>query len=483
MVCKIRRAVAVMLCLTMAVAFAACGGGSAGESGINEDDMSKEVTLKWYIRSAEPSGSAEVIEAFNKYSKEKLNASVDIVFVPPDDYDQKLRMAVAANEKIDLVWTSYWANPYQNNVMRGSFLELDELLEAVPALRSFYPDSVWDAARIDGKIYGVPNNQVLYDHKGINFVKSYVDKYNLEVGGLTCLEDLTPLFQTIKNNEPNVTPAWEGYSSNFLKPITEVSAPFLINASGMVTDRRKELRPAYDIIRDWYLCNFFPADVTTMTDETTLLKEGKLFSSYSRQFPGVNEKAKIRYGYDFISVATSDPLLSRSSVQNAMTAVSAHSENPIRALKLIELMQTDKYACNLLFYGLEGRDFQMDPDNDSRIIHNSDSYYLAEFLTGNQFLGYILPEYPLDIWERADKANKEAPVDPNIGFSFDPSSVENEITQIAVVGKEFDTILNNGLEAPELSVSAYYDKLEKAGRQKVMNEIQKQFNEWKAAQK
>ena len=161
MVCKIRRAVAVMLCLIMAVAFAACGGGSAGESGINEDDMSKEVTLKWYIRSAEPSGSAEVIEAFNKYSKEKLNASVDIVFVPPDDYDQKLRMAVAANEKIDLVWTSYWANPYQNNVMRGSFLELDELLEAVPALRSFYPDSVWDAARIDGKIYGVPNNQVL----------------------------------------------------------------------------------------------------------------------------------------------------------------------------------------------------------------------------------------------------------------------------------------------------------------------------------
>ena len=125
----------------------------------------------------------------------------------------------------------------------------------------------------------------------------------------------------------------------------------------------------------------------------------------------------------------------------------------------------------------------MDPDNDSRIIHNSDSYYLAEFLTGNQFLGYILPEYPHDIWERADKANKEAPVDPNIGFSFDPSSVENEITQIAVVGKEFDTILNNGLEAPELSVSAYYDKLEKAGRQKVMNEIQKQFNEWKAAQK
>ena len=125
----------------------------------------------------------------------------------------------------------------------------------------------------------------------------------------------------------------------------------------------------------------------------------------------------------------------------------------------------------------------MDPSDDNRIIRNSDSYYVAEFLTGNQFLGYILPDYPLDVWEQTDKANKEAPVDPNIGFSFDPTSVESEVSQIAAVGKEFDAILNNGLEDPEVSTSAYYDKLEKAGRQKVMDEIQKQFNEWSAAQK
>ncbi len=483
MIRKIKKAVAVLLCLAMAVAFAACGGGTADKSMVYEDDMSKEVTLKWYIRTAEPSGSAEVIEAFNKYIKEKLNATVDIVFVQPGDYDQKLQMAMAANEKFDLVWTSSWANPYQNNVMRGGFLELDELLEAVPALRDFYPDSVWDATRIGGKIYGVPNNQVLYDQKGLNFVKSYVDKYNLKVEGLTRLEDLTPIFQTVKDNEPNVIPARKGYSTNFLKPITEVSAPFFIDASGLVTDQRKELRPTYDIMRDWYLRGFFPADVATLTDDFALAKAGRIFSGYTRQLPGVNEKAKIRYDYEVINVATADPLLSRTGVQSTLTAVSATSENPIRALKLIELMQTDKYACNLMFYGLEGRDYEMDPSDDNRIIRNSDSYYVAEFLTGNQFLGYILPDYPLDVWEQTDKANKEAPVDPNIGFSFDPTSVESEVSQIAAVGKEFDAILNNGLEDPEVSTSAYYDKLEKAGRQKVMDEIQKQFNEWSAAQK
>ena len=63
------------------------------------------------------------------------------MFVQPGDYDQKIQMAMAANEKFDLVWTASWANPYQNNALKGGYLELDELLNQVPTLRDFYPVS------------------------------------------------------------------------------------------------------------------------------------------------------------------------------------------------------------------------------------------------------------------------------------------------------------------------------------------------------
>ena len=482
---KVKRVLALMLCLVFAFSFAACGNKSDGGTGADyyEDDMSKEVALKWYIRIAEPKGAAEVVAEVNKYLKEKINATVDIVFVQPGDYDQKMQMAMAANEKFDLVWTANWANDYQNNILRGAFLELNDLLKATPDLQKFYSDDIWDAVSVNGTIYGVPNNQVLYDQSGLWFVKDVVEKYNLPVEDIKKLEDLTPIYQAVKDNEPNMIPARDGQPTIFQERMTGVGTTGLsIDKDGNVTDRLEETMPGYRVMREWYEKGFFPSDVATMTDETSLIKAKKIFSRYSRQLPGVSEKHRISYDYDVVNVATSEPILSRSGVQSTITAVSATSENPIRALKLVELMQTDKYLANLMFYGIEGRDYEKDPENPNRIIRESDSYYVSEFLVGNQFLGYILPAYYDTVWEETDEANKAAPVDPFIGFSFDPTPVESEVTQMAAVSKEYSKIVGNGLQDPDVVVPEYMAKLDTAGKQKVMDEIEKQFNEWKASQ-
>ena len=485
MIQKVKRVLALLLCLVFAFSFAACGNKGDGGTGAEyyEDDMSKEVSLKWYIRIAEPKGAAEVVAEVNKYLKEKINATVDIVFVQPGDYDQKMQMAMAANEKFDLVWTANWANDYQNNILRGAFLELNDLLKATPDLQKFYSDDIWDAVSVNGTIYGVPNNQVLYDQSGLWFVKDVVEQYNLPIEDVKKMEDLTPIYQAVKDNEPNMIPVRDGQPGIFQERMTGVGTTGIsIDKDGNVTDRLDETMPMYRIMRDWYEKGFFPSDVATMTDETSLIKAKKIFSRYSRQLPGVSEKHRINYDYDVVNIATSEPILSRSGVQSTITAVSATSENPIRALKLVELMQTDKYLANLMFYGIEGRDYEKDPENPNRITRSSDSYYVSEFLVGNQFLGYILPAYYDTVWEETDEANKAAPVDPFIGFSFDPTPVEREVTQMAAVSKEYGKIVSNGLQDPDVVVPEYMEKLDTAGKQKVMDEIEKQFNEWKASQ-
>ena len=105
---KVKRIFALMLCLALAFSFTACGNKGNGSTSAEyyEDDMSKEVSLKWYIRMAEPKGADEVIAKVNEYLKEKINAKLDLVFVQPGDYDQKMQMAMAANEDFDLVWTA-----------------------------------------------------------------------------------------------------------------------------------------------------------------------------------------------------------------------------------------------------------------------------------------------------------------------------------------------------------------------------------------
>ena len=77
-------------------------------------------------------------------------------------------------------------------------------LKATPDLQKFYSDDIWDAVSVNGTIYGVPNNQVLYDQSGLWFVKDVVEKYNLPVEDIKKLEDLTPIYQAVKDNEPNI---------------------------------------------------------------------------------------------------------------------------------------------------------------------------------------------------------------------------------------------------------------------------------------
>ena len=60
--------------------------------------------------------------------------------------------------------------------------------------------------------------------------------------------------------------------------------------------------------------------------------------------------------------------------------------------------------------------------------------------------------------------------------------VENELAQLQAVGTEFDKILTYGLDDLDKVVPELDKKQELAGKQKVMDEIQKQYDEWKKTQ-
>lgn len=473
---KFWKITAIVLCLGMVLSLCACGG-KGGQGG----DSQKTVNLVWYLRSNEPKGFAEVQQAINEYTTEKLGATVEIRFIQPGDWKEKVNMMMAAKEEFDLIYTGDWATSFSAQVNMGGLMPLNDLLEEVPTLKGMFSEGIWDATSFDGKIYGVPNTQVLYNQAGLWFKKDIVEKYGFDLSTVSSLDDLTPMFETVKAGEAaDFIPTRKGLVGQFDTQHGTVEGFPIID--GKVTDLAEERLPQYKIMREWYEKGFFPADVATMTDDTAIINGGKVFSCYARYLPGVASKFNLTRPYEIEVIPTNDPLITRASVQSAMTSISATSKNPEKAIQLIELMETDQYLLNLLCYGIEGRDYEKDPDNENRINRSSDSYYVAEFLVGNQLLAYLQPSYEDTVWEETDAENKAAPVDPNNGFSFNQDPVKTELTNLNSVSNEFTNVLSNGLDDPEATFQKQQEKRELAGLQKVMEEIQNQYDAWLAQQ-
>ena len=71
------------------------------------------------------------------------------------------------------------------------------------------PTAFWDAVRVNGKIYGVPNQNYFAYVFGLFLVKKYADKYKDTIPDtITSYADIEPYLATVKKNEPNVTPVY-----------------------------------------------------------------------------------------------------------------------------------------------------------------------------------------------------------------------------------------------------------------------------------
>ena len=487
---KLSRIISAVLALSIAVSLCACGSSNSGKkkAGIIADDPEKHVDLVWYIRTSEPSGFKEVMEKANEYVEEKLNASLDIQCIEPGDYDSKVQLALASDEAVDIIWTSNWANRYEPNVAKGAFLALDDYLELpeLASLKARYKDGIWEAATIGGKIYGVPVEQVLYSQNGMTFIKDISEKYNLtdKIDAASSMDDIEEIYDVVREGEPSdfaITTSDSSYFIDHGERSSTAGGYDIINDK--VTDSYDENFEMAKIKRRWNEKGFFPADIATLDDTSSLVKQKKVYSNYSRHLPGDAGKFKLSNGYDVIAIPTSRAILNRSGVQSTLNAISANSKNPVRALRLIDLLFEDQYLLNLLCYGLEGRDYEKDPNDPNRMNRDAGSaYYIAEFMVGSQFLAYLAPSYEDGVWEQTKKENEEADVDPYIGFSFDPAPVESEMSQISSVKQEYSKILGFGLQDPEVVFPERQEKLDTAGRKVVMDEVQRQLDEWLATE-
>lgn len=103
---------------------------------------------------------------------------------------------------------------------------------------------------------------------------------------------------------------------------------------------------------------------------------------------------------------------------------------------------------------------------------------------GNQFLAYYIDPKQAEIkaWEETYDLNTTSPPSAAMGFNFNAESVKTELANVAAVTGELVSPLASGQVDPATALPDYIERLNQAGIQTVIEECQRQLNEWVAKQ-
>lgn len=182
--------------------------GCKEQAEINENGE-EVVWLTWYQVGDEQKDDQMVLDAVNDYTFEKIGVKIKIEKIGWSDYSQKMQIMINTNDSWDLCFTSSWTNDYLQNAQKGVYLELDEYLEDEGLEMYEAIDSrFWEAARVGGKIYGIPSEKEIGSCPMWVFTKEYVDKYDIPYEEIHNLEDLEPWLKLIQEKEPDVVPMY-----------------------------------------------------------------------------------------------------------------------------------------------------------------------------------------------------------------------------------------------------------------------------------
>lgn len=482
-----KRSVALMLLVALLVGLlTGCTVSGTSNAGAKSDHPSglDPVTLKWYLIGSEQQDMSLVLEAINAYTQEKINATIDLQIIGWGDYSNRLQVINTSGENYDIAFTCSWANNYALNAQRGTFLELTPLIEAYGQdLKAAINPKFLEGARIDGGLYAIPTNKEIGQQAVLVFNKDLVDRYNLDVSRVNTIADLEPLLKVIKDNEPNVTPIATFDAFLPFDSILQEELPFAFDVesgAGKVINKYEHpvTMETLKIMHDYYKKGYIKSDAATSTDSWNYevpnwFVRKELYQPYAEL---IWQRSA---GYDLLVRPLQEPYIFNNSVTGSMHGISVTSKHPERAMMFLNLLNTDPYLRTLIDKGIEGVHYVANDDGTiDDLPARVERYNMPSFALGNLMIMPLYSNDPKDKWEAFENFNNSAIPSPALGFYFDTTPVRTEIASISNVSSEFARALLKGAVDPEVYLPEFNKKLKEAGLDKVLEEIQRQYDTW-----
>jgi putative aldouronate transport system substrate-binding protein len=492
---NIRRAAALLLAAGMVLPFAA----GCGTKKVEGDNI-----IDWYMPKASDneSGQELVEKEANKIIEEKLGVTLKLHFVDSGSYDKKMNTMIAAGEDFDICYTTSWTNNFLENVRKDAFIPLDDLLEEYGKdIIAKSDETMLNAGKINGKAYAIVS-QLPYSSSSSRVIrKDLAEKYNFDYENAVSLDDLEPFLKAVKEGESGVTPILVSATSGL--PMKGSGRYTDDQVKGCVFDEEQdkyvislgveESQNNWRKIKEFYDKGYISSSAITVQDYVSEAKTGTYaVMRNTGMYTADGSKSSAAYGFPCVETYLGNSVVNTGAIYSAMNAISVSSKQPEKAMQVINLIWSDPDLSNLLAYGIEGINYIVNEERTAEIGEksvnpkegNESTYCVWHNMLGPLWDQWDSPWNRREALDQMREQNETAPRAATIGFTFDSTPVKTEIAQISSVLEEVNPVLNTG-SMPDFDafIEESLGKLKASGIDKVLEEANRQYEEWKKTNK
>lgn len=486
----------VCAALSFSVAAAALSGCTGGKTGKKEDPSKvpeEPYEITWYTRASAQSGVKEVEAKVNEFLKDKINATLKFNILDAAQYAKKMSTMTAAGESYDIAFYSAGLTDYEGDIRSDALFDMAPYVdEYMPKLKELFEKDFFEAAYVDGKLGAVPILKENSSQYGWIYRRDIAEKYGIDMTKMKNLDLLEPYLEKIKAGEPEMEYPieWDSASSPHNLLAYMMPGPDCVcylDENGVPRDKieifpeTKEFRELCEDTRRYYLKGLVKKDVLTASNAQERFKAGKAFCIIANLKPGgcYEQFPDMK---DTIAQAGFGPITQNTPLAS-MLGVSSTCKNPYRVMRFLELLYTEPELANLMIYGIEGRDYTKLDGETVRVSENPQYNLTAnQWQMGNVFLNYYQENEDHQKKEKYLEYNKQGV--PNVLNRFHPNIDDFELEKIAVdaVKAQYRSQATVGALDTDQILSEYVSKLKEAGIEKVIEGLQKQYDELRKAQ-
>ncbi len=452
-----------------------CAGG-----GTEEKD------LVWYMIGSAPNDLDKVMTEVSKITKEKIGVGVKMYQVTNADYPKKIQTMLNSGEEFDLCFI----NQMQlDNIRKGNFYELSDMLQKQGKdMVENIPAEVFDLAKIDGKLYGIPTYKETAWQNTWMVNAQIAEKYNIDYSQITTLEEMEPLLQKVKDGEGagflplmpysagmiGVTP-YEFVGDTIFGTKLNFENPTDVDHKIVNVYETEEAKDHLRTMRDYYQKGFLPQDVTGNSDAE---KKGTWFLNLNAYQPEYEISDSAAKGYQIDVVYRHTPVMSNTI--GAMNAIPVSCKRPEKVMEFLNLVNTDSEIRNMIGYGIKGVHYNLNEDGKRVLTQQGKDNYgtMPQYALGNLLITDLSENDRNGKWERFAEYNESAIESPLKGFFFDSRSVKTEVAAMENVISQYKKDLLFGRVDPEVVLPEFLQKLKDVGSDKVQAEMQRQYDEF-----
>lgn len=424
-----------------------------------------------------------VQNAINKITEKRYG--IHFIFKLMDSVNWKQKAEVLLlNQDTDIL-TLYGKTLYEY-VQDGQIVELtDFMAQADDTMKNVWTEEELKGTSVNGKLYGLPTFRNFGNYIGLNIDEEIAEEFGIVDGQDMTMEDVDTFLRAAKEIYPDrdvMVPqgvdtlitewTWDGLGDiKNIGVLPECGQTLLV----------QNLYETEDFIefctwtRSWYEDGLIMEDILSNSEQWQEL---------------IGEKRGIccfdNYGVNQIEGMIRTIIVDKWSVSNSYGVlsygISANSRHIDTAWRGMEILYTDADVEILLNNGIEKLHYVKNGDGTisypEGVTAFTNGYGMAEayWITPCSRYAYPLQINGADFVERMEAFNRNTLKSKAIGFTFDPTPVEEEYAACCMIYDKYTKALMSGTLELEAALKQVNEEFYQAGLKTVIQEKQRQLD-------